>query len=96
MNHHWCQNWRYCNLDVVCGAKFNDKVTRTSFVTEVIYNFEIPLFLPFTWGYLILAFDGMACRAQDGRNLIDCPVVSLQLKREEVAVVVLLQLNRLE
>ena len=40
--------------------------------------FEIPPFFPFTRGYLILAFDGMACRAEDGRELIDCPVVSFQ------------------
>ena len=50
----------------------------TGCVAEVLYYSEIPPFFPFTRGYLILAFDGMACRAEDGRELIDCPVVSFQ------------------
>ena len=44
----------------------------------VPYYFEIAPFFPLTRGYLILAFDGMACRAEDGRELSDCPVVSFQ------------------
>ena len=45
---------------------------------EVPFDFEISPFFPFARGYLILALDGMACRAEDGRELIDCPVVSTQ------------------
>ena len=37
----------------------------TSCVAEVPYYFEIPPFFPFTWGYLLLTFDGLACRAED-------------------------------
>ena len=39
----------------------------SSCVAEVPYDFEIPPFFPFTMGYVILEFDGMACRAEDGR-----------------------------
>ena len=39
---------------------------------------RIPPLFPFTCGYFMLAFDGMVCRAEDGRELIDRPVVSFQ------------------
>ena len=54
------------------------QVAWTGGVAQVPDYFEIPPFFPFTRGYLILAFDGMACRAEDGRELIDCPVVSFR------------------
>ena len=63
-------------VTVVCNVQV--QVEWTGGVAEVPYYFEIPPFFPFTRGYLILAFDGMACRAEYGRELVDCPVVSFQ------------------
>ena len=63
---------------VVCDVEVYDLVAWTGCVAKLPDYFEIPPFLPFTRGYLILAFDGMACRAEDGRELIDCPVASFQ------------------
>ena len=66
--------WRSC----VMLRSMTLEVAWTGGVAQVPDHFEIPPFFPFTRGYLILAFDGMACRAEDGRGLIDCPVVSFR------------------
>ena len=55
---------------VVCDVKVYDWVAWTGCVAKVPYYFEIPPFFPFTRGYLILAFDGMAYRAEDECELI--------------------------
>ena len=55
---------------VVCDVKVYDWVAWTGCVAKVPYYFEIPPFFPFTRGYLILAFDGMAYRAEDECDLI--------------------------
>ena len=49
-------------MKVVCDVKINDNVTRISCVAEVSYNFEMPPFLPFTKGCVIL--DLMECPAE--------------------------------
>ena len=63
---------------VMCDVKIYDQVAWTGGVAKVPYYFEIPSFFSVARGYLILAFDGMAVRAEDGRELIDYPVVSFQ------------------
>ena len=45
------------------------EVAWTGGVAEVPDYFENPAFFPFTRGYLILAFDGMACRADSRLSL---------------------------
>ena len=65
--------WRSCVM-----LRSMTRSAWTGCVAQVPDYFEIPPFFPFTRGYLILAFDGMARRAEDGRELIDCPVVSFQ------------------